>query len=247
MGVDARMIVRIRGEENWLTREDADRLAYELASSIGSDFFQIVWAGEFSFWPDGKRALEIIKPFTDEHGEYEDSNELHGKIVKHQDGDPIIANDGEQFINVNLSGRYWGPGYERGNWPIIKAVAEWLETRIPQGEVWYGGDSSGICLERFDMTKRAEFSLHWALNGRRPYVTFGGRVGSSVACPHCNAPLANCGGGQSYDFLWCDGCDRRASKHKDGRLVWADTKWHDYPSFNQQTGEPEQRKRHPSD
>lgn len=240
MGVDARMMVKLHRRENWLTEDQVRQLSYELASSVGAEQFCIVWNGDFDFWPNGRHALEIKSPLSKDEADDYESPELEGEVVWHQDGDPVIAAQDEQFIEVHLSGRYYGEGYERGNWPVIKSIVEWLRIRIPYGTIYYGGDSSGICLEHMDTTAVARLTRHWAINGRRPYVHYGYRSGNTIDCPHCKAPMANCGGGRGYDFLWCDGCDRKASKHVDGRLVWA-KRFHDYPTLNEQ-GEFEQRK-----
>lgn len=242
MGVDAEMMVRIRGKENWLTADRVHELAYELSSSIGPEAFMICWGGEFPWHLDGKHALEIMKPLDEKRaGEYE-RPDLVGKLVRFQDGDKIIADEDEQFIDVNLAGRYYGVDYERGNWPQIKAIAEWLNIRIPEGEVWYGGDSSGICMELFDENARERLTQYWATNGRRPYVHYSSGIldKAKLDCPFCKQPMANCGGGRDYSFLYCDGCGKKASKHMDGRTAWADRHM-DYPIINA-AGEFEQRK-----
>jgi len=50
-------------------------------------------------------------------------------------------------------------------------VAEWLERRVPECVVWYGGDSSGICAELFDTPARKKLLEHFASeNGHEDVV-----------------------------------------------------------------------------
>src|SRR5687768_4454456 len=102
MGVDAQMLVRTR-----TTRSAAEvrRLSVDLAEAFGH--------GEFWIWEDfenengtkGRHALEIVPVYT-------------------QDGDDIVPEKGEQFIEVHIATRYYGKGYERGDLPLIIAVAQ---------------------------------------------------------------------------------------------------------------------------
>ena len=43
-------------------------------------------------------------------------------------------------LRVELETAYYGPGYERGYWPEIAAVLEFLRRRLPAARVWYGRD-----------------------------------------------------------------------------------------------------------
>ena len=224
MGVDAEMIVRISGKENWLTDAEVRKLAYELSSSVGADKFFITQKGEFDWYPNGRHALEIQGPLKKRDAEDYERPDLIGKIVRFQDGDPIIGSDDEQFINVQLFGRYYGAGYERGDWPSIYATIEWLRINIPQGSIWYGGDSSGICMQEMTRQETDDLMRYWAKNGRRPYVHYRGGYGTGInlTCPHCDVEMADSGGSRDYTFLWCDGCNARATKHNDGRVCWAE-------------------------
>ncbi len=44
------------------------------------------------------------------------------------------------WLDVGLAQDLWTPEYPRGNLPLYTSIAEWLETRIPDSEVWYGSD-----------------------------------------------------------------------------------------------------------
>ena len=106
MGVDAEMFVRIQGKQNWLSEDEVKRLAYEIGTGFSSGFFFTMHPSQGTF-DKVRRALEIMQPVED--AEYHGLGpEYVGKIVWTQDGDPIIAGDEEQFIKVNLFGRYYG-------------------------------------------------------------------------------------------------------------------------------------------
>lgn len=252
MGVDAEMFVRIHGKQNWLSEDDVKRLSYEIGTGFTTGFFFTMHPSEGIF-DKVRRALEIMPPIKDEEdAEYHGLPvECVGKMVWTQDGEPIIATDDEQFINVNLYGRYYGKNYERGDWPSLRSCIYWLSVRIPQGQVWYGGDSSGCCAEHATTQFLNDMDMHWALHTRRPYVRyenkfkgmFGAMPMDNVAppvCQLCDVPMAECGGSRDFGFYWCDGCGAKASKHHSGKIAYA-KKHEDYPTFNA-AGDPEHRK-----
>ena len=43
-------------------------------------------------------------------------------------------------INLDMYDSYYGPGYERGYWPTIASVLEFLRHRFLNSQVWYGPD-----------------------------------------------------------------------------------------------------------
>lgn len=136
MGVDARMFVRLKGRDNWLAEADVLKTAYDLASTIGSDYFSIYRADNAITKSCGlapQHALKIEQPIKDaKDAEYNGVPEaLIGKVVWTQDGDEIVADDDEQFVRVNVSARYYGRGYERGPWPVLRTIIEWLARRSP--------------------------------------------------------------------------------------------------------------------
>lgn len=249
MGVDAEILVRISGKQNWLSGDEVKRLAYEIGTGFPSDFFFTMHPSQGLF-KETRRALEIMKPIED--AEYHGLDAEHlGKVVWTQDGDPIVAGDDEQFIKVNLYGRYYGPNYERGDWPSLRACIYWLSVRLPQAQVWYGGDSSGMCVQHATTQFLADMDMHWALHTRRPYVryknNFKGLFGAMPMdnveppiCQLCEVPMADGGGSRDYGFFWCDGCGAKASKHHSGTTAYA--KLHeDYPTF-EVDGTPVHRK-----
>lgn len=252
MGVDAEMFVRIKGARNWLSEADVKKLAYEIGTAFDTGFFFTMNPRQGVF-KEERRALAIMRPIkdADEAADYGLGEECVGRVVWAQDGDPIIADEDEQFIKVSLYGRYYGKDYERGDWPKLRACIFWLAARIPDAQVWYGGDSSGCCAEHANATFLAALDQHWVFNARRPYVRhksdfsalFGvlptDRIEPPV-CELCEVPMAKRGGSREYSFFWCDGCGTKASKHVNGTVAWAGLH-EDYPRF--ENGEPVHRKK----
>lgn len=64
--------------------------------------------------------------------------------------------------------RYYGPWYERGDWPLICWALMNLHACARVGKIWYGGDS---CHQHPEATIDYinEISAHYMKNGTRPY------------------------------------------------------------------------------
>lgn len=45
-------------------------------------------------------------------------------------------------VTANVQTRYWGIGYERGDWPGIYGSIRLLQALFPEAKVYYGGDHS---------------------------------------------------------------------------------------------------------
>lgn len=63
-------------------------------------------------------------------------------------------------VELNTGSRYWGPGYERGPWPLISAAILAMRVALPQCQVFYGGDTSHDG-QPADDEMLMEFWLHW--------------------------------------------------------------------------------------
>ena len=231
MGVDAMMFVRLKGEGRHKTPEQVHDLSVAMAVTLGSGNFFIRRQGDHFGEP--RHALSIVPPISEESEDWEKEEFELGQVVWFQDGDPILAGKDEQFIQVHLMGRYYGPDYERGDWPVIRSVAEWLEM-FTEGEVWYGGDSGGYCAERFDVEARDRFNRHfltrsirdddyYAPKNRRMFDHIFGESPTCV-CSFCRIEMLDSGGGGGgarrpggYTFFECQGCGHRVIKTHDGR------------------------------
>jgi len=96
-----------------------------------------------------------------------------------QDGESLFPKENETFIKVDLWQRYYTKGYERGPLPFFIMVAEWLEQKIPDSQVWYGGDSSGKTAKLFNKKKRDKLFKHFVEVGHFPYY-------DTPVCDICN-------------------------------------------------------------
>jgi hypothetical protein len=236
MGVDAEMFVRIKGRENWLTETQVRKASVDMSTTIGAENFMI-WRPECaSRGLESHHALSIVGPFVNEFGE---APSLSGKVVWLQDGPAIVADDDEQLIRVHMHHRYYGPGYERGPWPEIRATAEWLEMRFAGHEVWYGGDSGGIVMSPFSAAARQEINLHYLSRYMRDDDYFAPKnrrmfdsvFGESLRCQcsFCDIDMLDCGGGGglrvpgSYTFFNCSGCGVRVVKTFEGQCFKAES------------------------
>lgn len=162
MGVDAMMMVKLYRP---LSAVQVRQLSYEACASFMSGGF-------------------LIDKETDRHAM---------AIVNELDwGDePTLPVDGEQFIELSLSGRFYGVGYERGDFSFYKSLAEWLEFKMPGARVFYGGDSD-VGLQPFGEVERGELWRHFCEVGQEPYRRGGtDRALRSPKCEFCHASMVN--------------------------------------------------------
>lgn len=50
-------------------------------------------------------------------------------------------------VVANVTPRYYGPGYERGDWPSIYGAIRLLQAAFPTARVFYGGDTDDVAPE----------------------------------------------------------------------------------------------------
>lgn len=149
-----------------------------------------------------------------------------------QDGDDVLAAPGEYLLQVSLRTRYYDVGYERGDLLTICAVAEWIEANMQPCDVWYGGDSSGVCIEPFGEPKRRELRRHLFSQQGRDYFNYSGWGGATPPMPK---PCGLCVPGEErrqqygsgmngkYAAVSCAGCGKNFETH-DGGTTWAERK-----------------------
>jgi hypothetical protein len=146
-----------------------------------------------------------------------------------QDGETLYANPGEHFLEVSLWTRYYGIGYERGDLLTICAVAEWIEANLQPCEVWYGGDSSGVCVEPFGEAQRHALRRHlYGKQGREYFGYFADKSSFPTPKP-CGLCVAGenrfnqHGFGGGYVAVNCGGCGK-SFETRDGGATWAEAK-----------------------
>lgn len=218
MGIDARMLVIVTGPSP--SAQQIKLWSANLCVALGAEHF-------FQNREKGEQALALSKGY-----DYSSGEENPAKLGKmyNQDGPDLIAEENETFLEVSLWSRYYGPGYERGNWQLICSVAEWCEVNIPNCRVLYGGDSSGACLEPFGMAERWKLKQHAYGKHSRDYFTDRGRFASAVPAP--KPDLSDCklcvkeyspqqfGYGPQYASYHCAVCGEYFTT-KDNGKTWA--------------------------
>lgn len=197
MGIDAEMLVRVKRP---ITDAEVRAAAFDLFAAFGSGN---IFVFDKQFMGDReRRALERVE-------------------VWEQDGPDIEPEPGETFLRVSLWTRYYGPNYERGNLPMIIAVARFLELKIPGSEIWYGGDSSGVLAEPFGVAERDAMFRHFVEHVHEPYESyFDNDMGEPISrpmCSFCERPMRRNGWGQNGKFgaFYCAGCGQ-AVETQDG-------------------------------
>jgi hypothetical protein len=176
MGVDAMMYVELK--------EGMDKLAVRRAAAELSEAF-----GESRFFIQRDNSRHALNDIAD--SEYPEDAECFNR--------PGVA----QWLRVSLWTRYYGEGYERGDFGLLYMIALWLEARFPGAVILYGGDCDDE-YPLFDKARRDELFAHWVKNGGRPYR---GGWGKAPACDFCGGyPMTNCGGGNGQEFISCGGC-----------------------------------------
>lgn len=201
MGIDAEMLLRINQP---VMDEEIAVWSYSIAETLG--------AGNFFIQRDGKNPQGAISRVA----------------LWEQDGPDIEPKEGESFLRLHFWSRYWGPGYERGDLLFLISCAEWAEQNIPDCEVWYGGDSSGVTVELWPATKREEFKRHfYSPSGRDYYKSFD----SGDMFAHEQPDISSCslcipgarpirfGWGADYRAYRCHGCGYYFTT-RDGGATW---------------------------
>jgi hypothetical protein len=202
MGVDARILIKITEPSSWLSRAQLRQLSAKLTSVIGSEHF-------FLRPEDDRHALSFT---IDDNARYPDEyEEIYGRpfdpngpAVFSQDGDEIVAKPNEQFIEVHVWSRYYGEDYARGDWKTLSWVMLWCVYNIPNCEVWYGGDSSGICAEQMTPGRMQEMTKYFLTSGNDEYWM--NAKHADFKCEFCGCGVVNSGGGQTCGFYHCDSC-----------------------------------------
>ncbi len=189
---------------------------------------------------DAMMQFTLPKPLTDDELRrlnYEIGDCFPNAVWRHDPEhsythDPVALEDEAWAVapgayRVSLMGRYYGPGYERGNPTHYISVAWWLELRFPGCVVYYGGDSCELGANNlFGAEARERLMRHYVEHGGRPYYTNGHYYGGppSPDCPHCREPMWNQGLGPGDRRMFsCVGCDTKVHTNGKGEVIECST------------------------
>lgn len=128
------------------------------------------------------------------------------------------------FIDVNLAGRYYGEGYERGNWPDYGAIMRFFRLRLPGCTIYYGGDSDPDEPPAFTEADESRMWQHWATVQGRPYRDGFSSLNDdgieTPSCEFCRVPMVRNGWGGGFASFYCY-CGL-ALTTRDGGFTWAE-------------------------
>lgn len=91
------------------------------------------------------------------------------QIVRGPSKGPVPIDDGSCWLDVGICLNYYAVGYERGDPVHLARLAEWLEQRIPDCEVWYGHDIADESIKPFGPAERNTLLLYFRQVGNEPY------------------------------------------------------------------------------
>jgi hypothetical protein len=207
MGVDARILIKITKPESWLNPTSLRQLSARLTNVIGPEYF-------FLRPEEDRHALSFVLDETAKWAtKYPDDYpnfSPEGPAIWSQDGDDIVAEPNEQFIEVHVGGRYYGESYARGDWKSLSWIMMWCVYNIPDSEVWYGGDSSGICAEHMTSRRMNKMTKYYLTEGNDSYWM---NSKSQYPCEFCGVGCVNSGGGGGIGFWHCDSCGTQWVTH----------------------------------
>lgn len=131
--------------------------------------------------------------------------QVAGDAVDEQLPDGMVA----YYAIANGLSRYYGPGYERGRWPILGMTLRWLAHNLP-GEfvLHYGPDSDwGTVPPVITLTDVDQMDVYFFENGHRPYSNSQWDEYPQL-CPTCRHPMdqRSTGMGGLHAGYDCDGC-----------------------------------------
>ncbi len=192
MGVDA-IIYAV--SEIPLSDREVLTLSVDLAEAVGPGFFSLDPQGRYGDEP--RHALSRVR---------------RSSYLEELQPPP---EPGAEILEVNTLSRFYGEGYERGNFTDISAVCDWLTYRGLT--VYYGSDSGGgISLWS---ARREKLWKHWAVNGGRPYREGFGQSSKEHQriCTFCDRPLTQNGWGAGFAHYTCRSCFRDDRTNDSGK------------------------------
>lgn len=115
----------------------------------------------------------------------------------------ITWSEYDNRYEVEYWSRYWGPGYERGDWPKLRAILDTLLWNQDVSEVYYGGDHEDT-VGRFTRDDLEDLDQHFA-TGEHTYRSHEWlTVPDTITRPTdvYGKPMRCSGGGQKVRFFY---------------------------------------------
>lgn len=88
--------------------------------------------------------------------DYESDGKVHWRCLEFEDRTEWT----QPRVIANVTQRYYGNGYERGDWPSIFGAIRLLQAAFPTARVFYGGDSDDTAPE-FTQETAVEMWMHF--------------------------------------------------------------------------------------
>lgn len=132
----------------------------------------------------------------------DDSKYCHGPVFEYREYEGDCG-----LLHVFCMDRWYGKGYERGNWPSIYGKIQWLLLNFPGCDIFYQPDSSDDERRQpFTEQQAQELWKHWAEFGGEPYRRGFGR--DNIDSPKCcggHIYVNGSGGGERMGYCPCCG------------------------------------------
>jgi hypothetical protein len=141
-------------------------------------------------------------------------------------GAKLNTKKGSTLLRFNLWSRYYGPGYERGDWAQLSSIILFTQMYFGKAvKLFYGGDSGEGMDEVTDDFMR-DMWAHFTKHAHFPYQQSGwfSRPEEEKEVPYCdlcNLSYTQNGSGATYIGTFCAGCGHKLNSTDNGKT------WHE--------------------
>lgn len=133
----------------------------------------------------------------------------------------------ETTVSVNIWGRLYDFGYERGDWKNYYFIYLWIKQNVPEAKIYYYGDSQSDEQE-LDDDRATSLLFHYLDVGNAPYYEVFNDTDSDLPTPYCDLckkVMNRFGWGNAgLHGTWrCIGCDY-VMETKNGGVTYEEVK-----------------------
>lgn len=126
----------------------------------------------------------------------------------------------EEFLSVNTWQRWYGPGYERGDWPSLSMAIRWLLINVGPDVYYYSDYAERRPENTITFSDLAELDGHWAHVGGLPYRGYlnksSVRSDEETGSDCCGFPTEARSWGPDGVGYYCPSCGKRNGAYQDG-------------------------------